>query len=53
MSCAVSHGMEKFEAIVTAGRTRLRPILMTTLTTVCGMLPQLLSTAEGSEFMAP
>ena len=47
------YGMEKFEAIVTAGRTRLRPILMTTLTTVCGMLPQLLSTAEGSELMAP
>ena len=47
------HGMEKFEAIVTAGRTRLRPILMTTLTTVCGMLPQLLSSAEGSELMAP
>lgn len=47
------HGMEKFEAIVTAGRTRLRPILMTTLTTVCGMLPQLLSSSEGSELMAP
>ncbi len=47
------HHMEKFDAIVTAGRTRLRPILMTTLTTVCGMLPQLLSNAEGSELMAP
>lgn len=45
--------MPKFDAIVTAGRTRLRPILMTTLTTVCGMLPQLLSNSEGSELMAP
>lgn len=47
------YGMEKREAIVEAGRTRLRPILMTTLTTIMGMLPQLLSNAEGAELMAP
>ena len=47
------YGVEKRQAIVEAGRTRLRPILMTTLTTIMGMIPQLLSNAEGSELMAP
>ena len=37
------------EASVTAARSRLRPILMTTLTTVLGMLPMALGTGEGSE----
>ncbi|MDD2955341.1 MAG: efflux RND transporter permease subunit, partial [Oscillospiraceae bacterium] len=32
-------GMEVHEALITAGRTRLRPILMTTLTTIVGLLP--------------
>lgn len=47
------YGMEKREAIIEAGRTRLRPILMTTLTTVMGMVPLLVSDAEGSELLAP
>jgi HAE1 family hydrophobic/amphiphilic exporter-1 len=42
-------GMKLYEAIVQAGRNRLRPILMTTSTTVLGMLPMALSNAEGSE----
>ncbi|MBQ7709354.1 MAG: efflux RND transporter permease subunit [Bacteroidales bacterium] len=37
------------EATVTAAKSRLRPILMTTLTTVLGMLPMALGTGEGSE----
>jgi HAE1 family hydrophobic/amphiphilic exporter-1 len=37
------------EASVTAARSRLRPILMTTLTTVLGMLPMALGRGEGSE----
>ena len=36
-------------AVVTAARSRLRPILMTTLTTVLGMLPMALGTGEGAE----
>jgi multidrug efflux pump subunit AcrB len=45
--------MKPFEAIVTAGPERLRPILMTSAAMVLGMLPTAVSTAEGSEFRAP
>ncbi len=46
-------GMKLFEAIVEAGRSRLRPILMTAITTMLGMLPMALSTGEGSEQWVP
>lgn len=46
-------GLCKREALVEAGRTRMRPILMTTLTTALAMIPQLMSTAEGSEIFKP
>jgi HAE1 family hydrophobic/amphiphilic exporter-1 len=42
-------GMGINEAVVTAGRSRLRPILMTTLTTVLGMLPLAMGRGEGAE----
>ena len=42
-------GMNVINASVTAARSRLRPILMTTLTTVLGMLPMALGRGEGSE----
>ena len=42
-------GMTVVDAMVTAAKSRLRPILMTTLTTVLGMLPMALGTGEGSE----
>ena len=42
-------GMGILDASVEAARSRLRPILMTTLTTVLGMLPMALGTGEGSE----
>jgi len=45
--------MPKAEAIVLAGKVRLRPIIMTTLTTVLGLLPMLLATGEGSEMRKP
>jgi len=46
-------GMALIAALVTAGTRRLRPILMTTLTTVLGMLPLAWSAAEGNEIQAP
>ena len=42
-------GMGIISAVVTAGKSRLRPVLMTTLTTVLGMLPMALGTGQGSE----
>lgn len=42
-------GMSIIEASVTAAKSRLRPILMTTLTTVLGMIPMAIGTGEGSE----
>src|SRR5207237_5879862 len=42
-------GLELHEAVITAGRTRLRPILMTTLATIFGLLPMALGWAVGSE----
>jgi HAE1 family hydrophobic/amphiphilic exporter-1 len=46
-------GMELFEAARTAGRTRLRPIIMTTLTTVLGLTPMAFEIGEGAELQAP
>lgn len=46
-------GVELDEALVTAGATRLRPILMTTLTTVLGLLPMAFGGGEGTELRAP
>ena len=46
-------GVEKYEAIVQAGRIRLRPILMTALTTILGLLPMLLTNDSGSDMMKP
>ena len=43
------HGMGVLEAAVTTARRRLRPILMTTLTTVFGLVPMALATGEGHE----
>jgi len=47
------NGMDRLEAVVQSGKIRLRPILMTTLTTVLGMLPLALGIGEGSELEAP
>lgn len=46
-------GMDKEEAIVTAGRTRLRPILMTALTTILAMSTMAMGLGSGSEMMQP
>ncbi len=46
-------GIEKKEAILQASSVRLRPVLITALTTIMGMLPMALSTSQGSEMRAP
>jgi HAE1 family hydrophobic/amphiphilic exporter-1 len=46
-------GVEKREAIVEAGGLRLRPILITAITTILGMIPMAIDKSEGSEFRAP
>lgn len=53
MDIARSNGMALEEAITEAARLRLRPILMTTLTTVVGMLPLALGVGEGAEMLQP
>ena len=46
-------GMAKLEALQRAGRVRLRPILMTTFTTVFGLLPMAIGLGEGAELRTP
>jgi multidrug efflux pump subunit AcrB len=46
-------GLDRDTAILEAARLRLRPILMTTLTTVVGMLPLAMALGEGSEMLQP
>ncbi len=48
-----ARGVAKVEALVEAGTVRLRPILMTTMTTVLGLLPMALGFGEGAEVRAP
>jgi len=46
-------GLSREEALITAGEIRLRPIVMTTLAMIFGMLPLALALGEGSEFRSP
>lgn len=46
-------GLSVREAVVQAGRQRLRPILMTSLTTICALMPLAIGLGEGSEAQAP
>jgi HAE1 family hydrophobic/amphiphilic exporter-1 len=46
-------GYTLLEAITTGGKDRLRPVLMTTVTTLVGLLPLALSRGEGSEVWQP
>jgi HAE1 family hydrophobic/amphiphilic exporter-1 len=50
---ARARGLGKHDAIVEAGRLRLRPILITKLTTILGLLPMALGIGEGAEVRAP
>ena len=46
-------GQSVINAVVTAGKSRLRPVLMTTATTVLGMIPMAVSSGQGSEMWSP
>ncbi len=46
-------GYELYEAIAMSGKSRLRPVLMTAMTTILGMLPLAMSTGEGAEIWKP
>ena len=46
-------GMDRNDAIIKAGKDRFRPIMMTTLTTVLGLLPMAIGLGEGSNTIAP
>jgi HAE1 family hydrophobic/amphiphilic exporter-1 len=48
-----ARGVPKLEALVQAGQVRMRPILMTALVTVLGLLPMSLGIGEGAEMRAP
>jgi HAE1 family hydrophobic/amphiphilic exporter-1 len=47
------NGLSRFDALLAAGQTRLRPILMTTSAMIFGMLPLALGLGEGAEQQAP
>ncbi len=49
----IRDGRHTHEALIEAGRRRLRPILMTTLTTILGLLPLALGIGEGADAQAP
>jgi HAE1 family hydrophobic/amphiphilic exporter-1 len=46
-------GYDKLEAVIRAGHIRLRPILMTTLTTILALLPMAMAWGEGAELRSP
>ncbi len=49
----VARGNSVYDSITSAGRSRLRPVLMTTLTTIFGMVPMAIATTTGSELWSP
>ncbi len=50
---AQKQGMSQFDAVLAAGQVRLRPIMMTTLAMIFGMLPMAMGISDGAETQAP
>jgi multidrug efflux pump subunit AcrB len=50
---SIRHGIERDSAIIDAGRKRARPIIMTTIAMIAGMLPSALAFGAGGEFRSP
>lgn len=46
-------GLAVINAVITSGKSRLRPVLMTTATTILGMIPMAISSGQGSEMWSP
>lgn len=53
MNLLIERGAEVSEAVVAGGKSRLRPVLMTSFTTILGMLPLAIGTGAGSETWQP
>lgn len=49
----LAEGMEVKEALIEAGKSRMRAIFLTTVTTVCGLLPLLMETSEQAQYLKP
>ncbi|CAN1723158.1 Efflux RND transporter permease subunit [Hyphomicrobium sp. 1Nfss2.1] len=49
----IAHGVPRMDAVIDAGRKRARPIVMTTLAMVAGMVPSAMALGDGGEFRAP
>ena len=53
MNLLVERGSNVADAVIEGGKSRLRPVLMTSLTTVLGMVPMAMGIGEGSEIWQP
>ena len=53
MNLLVERGTKVSDAVIAGGKSRLRPVLMTSLTTILGMVPMSLGLGEGSEIWQP
>ncbi len=49
----IGEGMDRLEAVVSGAATRLRPVLITSMTTITGMIPMAMTTKQGGEMSAP
>ena len=53
MNLLIERGSGVFDAVIAGGKSRLRPVLMTSFTTILGMVPLAIGSGEGSETWQP